>query len=504
MEEYVPVNSFWDVPSVFGKKVDQIAKLDAGENPYADIKKMQRILNSCDIFNYYPDAVYKQLRKALAAYVGVTAQNLVVGAGCDEIIDLVLRTVLEEGDEVINCPPTFGMYTVLTSLNKGVVISVPRTSDYVINFEKIVETITDKTKAIIICSPNNPSGNTTPKADIIRLLKTKKLVIVDEAYVEFAKESVVDLLSQFENLIVLRTLSKWAGMAGLRLGYGIISPFLAKQIMKIKQPYNVNVAAEAVALNFLRNKKPLQKVIQTIIAEREKMREQLMEIADITTFLSEANFLFISCRKEDIKNLKVLFEKNAIALRYYDTGIRITIGRPEQNKKVIDVFRKYFNEKKILRVAQDDKGGKEKKIAFIDRDGTLIFEPQDTLQIDSIEKLQILDGVVESLQNLIKQGFELIMVTNQDGLGTSSFPTKNFEEPQKKLLDILKSNGVTFKKIYICPHVANEKCLCRKPNTGLVRDFLTNNMIDRKNHLFAEIEKAIDFLHKILAYGFFL
>lgn len=123
----------------------------------------------------------------------------------------------------------------------------------------------------------------------------------------------------------------------------------------------------------------------------------------------------------------------------------------------------------------------KQKIAFLDRDGALIFEPQDTFQIDGLEKLQILDGVIKGLQNLIKQGFKLVMISNQNGVGTPSFPTEDFEIPQNKFLEILKENGIEFYKIFVCPHFPEDNCECRKPKTALVDEFLKNEDIDFEN-----------------------
>jgi histidinol-phosphatase len=184
---------------------------------------------------------------------------------------------------------------------------------------------------------------------------------------------------------------------------------------------------------------------------------------------SQGNYIFIQTKKEMYEIIKNAFEENKIALRYYpalNNGIRITIGKPAQNRKVLAVLDAVIN---------------KKKYAFIDRDGTLIFEPQDTYQIDNIEKLQILDGAISGLKELMRQKYELIMITNQDGLGTASFPEENFKEPQNKMLALFKKEGITFKHIFICPHVPLENCICRKPKLGLVTELLARNNVDKKN-----------------------
>lgn len=472
MEEYKAVPSLWDLSKKFDLPINEVIKLDAGENQFGYSIKVAKALKKADLFNYYPDPEYKDLRKALALYTRSKMENIMIGSGSDELLDLLLRLILNENDEIINCPPTFGMYSILTKLNKGIVVSVPRKNDFSLDIKEILKKITSKTKAIFICSPNNPTGNIVNENEIITLLKTGKLIIVDEAYYEFCGKSAISLSSKYKNLIILRTFSKWAGIAGLRLGYGIMNEFLVKQILKIKPPYNVNLAAEIAGIAALEDIDVYKKVIRRIVSERKRMSVKLSKFNYLTVFPSETNFLFLRVNGDFQKLKNYLFSKKII-VRYYQSeltgnAIRLSIGAPQQNNKVLAVF---------------DKTKKEKKYAFIDRDGTLIFEPQDTFQIDSIEKLKILEGVIQGLKELIKQGYELIMISNQDGLGTSSFPKTDFEAPQNKMLNIFEENGIKFAKIFICPHSPSKNCNCRKPKIGLVKKFLRDNQMNKYNSL---------------------
>ncbi|HZE87799.1 MAG TPA: histidinol-phosphatase, partial [Methylomirabilota bacterium] len=304
--------------------------------------------------------------------------------------------------------------------------------------------------------------------DIINILKTGKLVVVDEAYAEFSNVTVIPLLKKYDNLIVVRTFSKWAGLAGLRIGYAITSPTFVDQLLKIKPPFNINNAAEAAAIATLQDLSYTTKTIKKIITDRERLYKILQTFSFIKVYPGFGNFLFLQTDKENFVSLKKLFEKNKIALRYYSAlnGIRITIGKPLQNNKIIIVIRSFTF---------------QQKYAFLDRDGTLIFEPQDTYQIDSIKKFKILDGVIQGLTLLKNQGYKLVMVTNQDGLGTDSFPKVAFQLAQNTLLGILKKEGIIFSDIFICPHFSSDQCRCRKPKTGLVTSLLNN--IDKKNSL---------------------
>lgn len=456
MEAYHTVASFWDLEEDF-------LKLNAGENPYGFSSKVNKALGSFKYYNYYPDPEYKSLRQVLAKYAGVNAEQVMVGTGSDELLDLLLRLTLNQGDKVINCPPTFGMYNALIELNKGVVISVPRKTDFSLDIKGIKSKIDDKVKLVIICNPNNPTGTVSSEKDIVEVLETGKLVLVDEAYFEFYGKTAIPLLKKYPNLIITRTLSKWAGIAGLRIGYSISSPYFVNQLLKIKPPYNVNLAAEIAAKEVLEDLNKTRNILEETIKERASVYKELRQIPNLLVYPSYANLLYLEV-KQNFEELKEYLERNKIIVRYSQNAIRLTIGTPEQNSKVIKVL-KNFKFKEI------------KKYAFLDRDGTLIFEPQDTFQIDSIDKLKILDGVIKGLKELKKLGYELIMVSNQDGLGTCSFPKADFEAPQNKMLSIFKKDGIEFKKIFICPHLPSGNCDCRKPKTGLVKDLF----IDKSN-----------------------
>lgn len=455
---YVAVPSLWDLEGNF-------LKLNAGENPYGFSPKVNKALGNFKYYNYYPDPEYKSLRQALANYAGVTMQEVMVGAGSDELLDLFLRLILNEGDKVINCPPTFGMYTALIELNKGVVVSVPRKSDFSLDIKGVKSKIDEKVKLIIICNPNNPTGTESLEKEIVELLETGKLVLVDEAYFEFYGKTVIPLLKKYQNLIITRTLSKWAGIAGLRLGFSISSPFLVNELLKIKPPYNVNLASEIAAKAALEDLDKTKFILEKIINERERVYKQLKEIPYLRIYPSYANFLYMEVN-QNFDQLTCYLAKNKIIVRLSENAIRLTVGTPKQNNRVINLLKGF-------------KYKKTKKYAFLDKDGTLIFEPLDTFQIDTIGKLKILDGVIKGLKQLTKQGYELIIITNQDGLGTSSFPKANFEAPQRKMLGIFEQNGIKFKKIFICPHLPSKNCGCRKPKTGLVEKFLGKNLIEK-------------------------
>jgi histidinol-phosphate aminotransferase len=469
IKPYAPGISAQELSKKYGQDIKQLIKLNANENPYGVSPLVKKAIKSL-FYNYYPSSDYKILRRAISKYINTKKENIFVSSGSDELIYLLLRSILLEGDKVIICPPTFGIYEIATKLNRVITINIPTNKNFTLSLANILKCCSDeKVKVVFLCNPNNPTGNLIAQEKIIEILKTGKLVIVDEAYYEFSKMTLSPLLSLYENLIILRTLSKWAGLAGLRIGYGIMSTKLVKQLMGIKSPFNVNIAAEAAALATFKDLSFARQSIRKIIAERKRVYKRLKRIQKIKVYKSYGNYIFIQTQKEDYESLRQTFEKNKIALRYYpelNNGIRITIGKPQQNNKVLAVLDKLKN---------------KKKYAFIDRDGTLIFEPTDTRQIDSIKKLKILEGVIKGLKELKTKGFELIMVTNQDGLGTSTFQKDNFQPAQNKMLLLFKNEGIIFNKILICPHLKSTQCDCRKPKLGLVKNLLNNNKIDKNN-----------------------
>ena len=258
--------------------VDTIIKLDANENPYGCSPAVSKALASNDEFNIYPDDGQTKLRKLLSGYCGVDNKYVVAGGGSNQLIDLILRLFLNRDDEVINCVPTFGIYKFSTDLCGGKLAEIPRKDNFDIDVSAIKAAVNDRTKVIFLANPNNPTGNIISEADIRNILDTDAVVVVDEAYYEFSKQTVVPLIEEYSNLIVLRTFSKWAGLAGLRVGYGLFPPEIADYILKIKIPYNVNVAAIVAVEESLKDVDYLQSTVQKLIDERDRLFSELEKI----------------------------------------------------------------------------------------------------------------------------------------------------------------------------------------------------------------------------------
>jgi histidinol-phosphate aminotransferase len=335
-------------PEVLEGKIEVAAKdmvkIDANENPYGCSPRVNKALARYPQFNIYPDDGQERLRKLLAGYAGVDAKHIVAGNGSNQLIDLIIRLLVNPGDEVINCTPTFGIYSFSTKLCNGVLVDVPRDDAFNIDIAKVKSAITPKTKLIFVTNPNNPTGNLTPEKDIIELLETGVPVVVDEAYYEFSQQTIVPLMSKYENLIILRTFSKWAGLAGLRVGYGLFPPAIADFILRIKIPYNVNVAAIVAVEESLKDKDYLMASVQKLIDERERLVAQLRTISWLIVYPTQSNFVLCRVKNIDAKDLHKQLQMKGILVRYFDQPrikdcIRFSVGKPEHTNALIKILR---------------------------------------------------------------------------------------------------------------------------------------------------------------------
>ena len=329
--------------------VENVIKLDANENPYGCSPRVNQALATCPHFNVYPDNGQAMLRKLLAGYTCVDAQHIVAGSGGDQLIDLVLRLFVEPGDEIINCVPTFEMYTFFAKVCGATLVEIPRDDDFAINVAAIKAAINKKTRVIFLANPNNPTGALTPRQDILELVDTGLPVVVDEAYYEFSGETVAPLVGKYQNLMVLRTFSKWAGLAGLRVGYGVFSPKIADYILRIKPPYSVNVAAIVAVQESLKDIDYLMAGVNAIVVERERLFAELKKIAWLNPIPSQANFILCLVSNSKASRLQERLRDKGILVRYFDKPllrdfIRISVGKPEHTDALIKALQEIEEE----------------------------------------------------------------------------------------------------------------------------------------------------------------
>lgn len=308
--------------------------LDANESPYESG------------FNRYPDPYQKKLKKRISELKGVPVEKIFIGNGSDEPIDLVFRVFCEPGrDNAVSIVPTYGMYRVAADINGVEMREVPLGSDFSLDPGKLLAAVDDNTKLIFICSPNNPSANSFPASDIERVIRGfKGIVVLDEAYIDFSgQESFLSRLDEFPNLVILQTLSKAWGMAGLRLGLAFADPEIIAILSRVKYPYNINKITQEIVLGEL--DKSVEVKIKEIVSERKRVEKALSGmIAVKKLFPSDANFILV--RVDDPKGkYNILIDKGIIVrdrsrIAGCEGCLRITVGTPEENDRLIEEFLK--------------------------------------------------------------------------------------------------------------------------------------------------------------------
>lgn len=338
-----------DPPEVLAERAgiskEKIVKLNGNENLYGPSPNVAKILAEYGAYHIYPDPRQTKLRRALADYADTEADRVVAGVGSDEIIDLLLRLFVGVGDEVISFAPGFEMYTTFTDLIGGSMVSIPLDETFDVDLDKVKEVVDNgKTKVIFLTLPNNPTGNLFSEDTIRSLLDLGVMVVVDEAYYEFSKTTVINLVPDYANLIVLRTFSKWAGLAGLRLGYGVMDPYVAERMLVIKPPYNISIAAELAFYATIEDKEAQLLKVDKIVSERDSLFNALQSITGLVPIPSHANFIL--CRTQNDNGLHVYEElaKRGVFVRHYNNQylrdyIRVSVGLPEDNAILVEALK---------------------------------------------------------------------------------------------------------------------------------------------------------------------
>ena len=349
---YTPIEPFEVLSARIGRDPSEIIKLDANENPYGPVPAVREALKRLEFPHIYPDPESRALRTALEGFTGVPAEYLMAGAGADELIDLLMRVLLDPGDCILSCPPTFGMYSFDAELNAARVIEVPRNKDFSLDLDATCTAVeTHQPKILFVATPNNPDGSLLDSKIIDKLLELPLLVVLDEAYIEFAGENLGAGLSRIrevpvrDNLVVLRTFSKWAGLAGLRIGYGAFPRWLMPILWKAKQPYNVNVAANIAAQVSLEHVNEVAEVVEKLKAERARLFSGLQDIPYLKPYPTRSNFILCQVVDRNAAELKArLAETYGIFIRYFNKPglrdhVRISVGRPQEIDALLDALK---------------------------------------------------------------------------------------------------------------------------------------------------------------------
>jgi histidinol-phosphate aminotransferase len=320
--------------------------LDANENAYGSPLKSN--------YNRYPDPLQYKVKKRLSEIKGVPPRNIFLGNGSDEAIDILFRAFCNPGrDNVITLPPTYGMYEVSANINDVEIRKINLLPDYQLNMEGIAEAIDENTKIIFICSPNNPTGNSINRADIETILANfNGLVVIDEAYINYSRQKTfIQELTDYSNLVVLQTLSKAWGLAGLRVGMAFASEEIIEVFNKVKPPYNMNEASQQLTLEALQNVDQVNNWIKESVAERKKLRANLSIMPSvITIYPSDANFILV--KTENPKEIYQYFVERGIIVRdrskveLCEGCLRITVGTPQENKLLTEAFKNFEESRK--------------------------------------------------------------------------------------------------------------------------------------------------------------
>ncbi|WP_027391183.1 histidinol-phosphate transaminase [Aquimarina latercula] len=309
--------------------------LDANENPYENG------------VNRYPDPQQRSLKEVLATQKGVNTNNILLGNGSDEVLDLLFRAFCEpKVDNVITLPPTYGMYNVLANTNDVQNKKVLLNDNFEPNVSKILDTVDQQTKIIFLCSPNNPTGNSFSEDSIAQILENfKGLVVIDEAYIDFSsKKSWILKIREYPNLVITQTLSKAYGMAGIRLGLCYASEEIISILNKIKPPYNVNELTQKKALDRVKDVNKIKEEVANILKERERMIDSLENIQFVKEiYKTDANFVLIQVDNANVRYDQLL--KQGIVIRNRTTQplcentLRLTVGTNQENKKLIEALK---------------------------------------------------------------------------------------------------------------------------------------------------------------------
>ncbi len=315
--------------------------LDANENAFGSPLEQA--------YNRYPDPLQVEVKKRISEIKGVPPRNIFLGNGSDEAIDILFRCFCNPGvDNVILVPPTYGMYEVSANINDIKIKRVPLTTEYQLDLDGIAEAIDDHTKLIFICSPNNPTGNSMNRDDVETILANfNGIVVVDEAYINFSRQkSFIQELTEYANLVVLQTLSKAWGLAGLRVGMAFASEEIIEVMNKVKPPYNINEASQQLALKALQNIEQVNSWIKEILVQRDKLVLELKNYDSVLDiFPSDANFILV--KTTDPKGIYNFLVQQGIIVRdrskidLCEGCLRITVGTPNENKILLQTLKDF-------------------------------------------------------------------------------------------------------------------------------------------------------------------
>lgn len=320
--------------------IENMIKMDQNENPYGCSPRVNNTLAHYRKYHIYPDANQGEIRRQLADYTGMDASCIVASSGSNTLLDLVTRLFVNPGEGVVNFVPTFDVYRFSAQVCGGKLIEIQRDANYALDITEIKKVTDKNVKLIFLANPNAPTGNLASDSDIKEILDLGLPTVIDEAYYEFSGVTVLPLMKTYSNLMVIRTFSKWAGLAGLRVGYGIFPPAIAEYLHKIKIPYNVNVAALLAVSESMKDLDYLRGNVKRIVEERESLFSGLKKLDWLKVYPSSANYILCLVLRGKASELQEKLQKRGILVRYFDKPrlnncIRISVGKPEETAAIL-------------------------------------------------------------------------------------------------------------------------------------------------------------------------
>ncbi len=334
MPSYIPAKGA-------GQSTERVIRLDMNESPYPPSEHVRQALAKFAGSNRYPSFDASEVREALAAYTGAPIEQIIAGAGLDDVLNTLFLTLLEPGDQIIISEPTFGVYRYLAGLYAAETVDVPLTEGFRLDADGVLNAVTDRTKIIVICTPNNPTGNQLDSEAVERIVREAPCVVaIDEAYAEFAGTTHLPLLERYPNVAIMRTMSKFAGMAGMRVGYGIFPPELLSAVGKVVPAFhNVSLASAVAVRAALEDIDTLRANLRKIIADRDALADNLRELPGVEPYPSDTNFLLVHLPVEDAGPVVKELANRGILVRYFGQPslglkqcLRISIGTTEENE----------------------------------------------------------------------------------------------------------------------------------------------------------------------------
>jgi len=360
LDPYIPGRSQDEIAEEFGLRKENIIKLGSNENPWGPSKKaVSSIKDELNSINRYPESDLSDLKKEIANYSGVDSSEVIVGGdGADEIIDILAKTFIEEGDEFIVPIPSYMYYEFLFKPYGAIpVYGKWNLEDNTLDTDSILSNINKKTKMIFLCTPNNPTGALISREDILRILKITEekeiVLVIDEAYFEYSEVNNVDLINNYSNVFIMRTMSKVLGLAGMRIGYGLANSEMIEYMHRIKPVFSLTKLSYFVALNTFKDREYIKKSIKNGIESREFLFEGLSKINSLNVLKSYSNYILVGIKELGVtaKDLSQKLMTEGIIVRdctsfkgLDEYWIRVSIGTIEENEKFLEIFNRIVND----------------------------------------------------------------------------------------------------------------------------------------------------------------